>query len=89
MRFQQYLTEQRLEEAKKAMKEFIEMVHKYFSDFASDVKRLSHDFIDPWAAKIDVMKLKRQGWEIKRHSSNMQHELWVMAKGNEEKMLGY
>jgi hypothetical protein len=86
MRFNNYLTEQRLDED---MKDFIDMVHKYFSDFTADIKRLGKHMLEPWVAKIDVMKMKKDGWKIVRHSNHTNHELWLMKKGNEEKIVGY
>ena len=87
MRFQEYLIEQqRLDEA---LNDFLDMIHKYFSDFAADVKRLGKHMLEPWVAKVDIMKMKRDGWKVKRHSTHTNHELWLMVKGTEEKIMGY
>jgi hypothetical protein len=87
MRLANYLTEQqRLDES---LDEFLDMIHQFFSDFASDVKRLGKHMLEPWVAKIDIMKMKRDGWKVVRHSNHRDHELWLMKKGDEEKIMGY
>jgi len=91
MRYHEFLLEdQRIRESfGSSVKEFMEMVSDYFAEFASDVKRLSHDFTNPWKSKVDVMKMKRDGWKVKRHSMSMAHELWVLVKDGKEEMVGY
>lgn len=89
MRFQQYLVEQELLLTEDRMPTFLDMVKRYFHDFVDDVARLSKFVITPWAKKVDVIKLERQGWKVIKHTAHGDHELWLLKKGSEEKLMGY
>lgn len=90
MRFQQYLIEQQILELNRMREDtFMEMVKSQFKAFYEDIIRLSKFMVEPWSKRIDVMKMKHDGWKVVKHTSNGDHELWLLKKGNEEKLMGY